>query len=256
VMIASIEPDSAAALAGLKVGDILLGLDDTIIDDSSSVDGGWRTAIVEHTRGIDVQSLVDAVCEVRDWYWSDAERHRVGRQDLNAASTCIVAEALRRLGRPDAERAGKIANRYRELREQGQALLPGAIEAIEKLRQHDIRLALLTNGSAAVQRAKIDRFDLARHFDYVCIEGEFGCGKPDERVYRGAPFFDLICCATCHAIASPSRSGSVARKISLESRAADFRSATVFSLPGIVTYSGSKPFSMSIPIFFSGRSRT
>jgi S1-C subfamily serine protease len=31
VMIASIEPDSAAALAGLKVGDILLGLDGTII---------------------------------------------------------------------------------------------------------------------------------------------------------------------------------------------------------------------------------
>ena len=27
-------------------------------------------------------------------------------------------------------------------------------------------------------------------------------------------------------------------------------------VPGIVTYSGSKPFSMSIPIFFSGRSRT
>src|SRR5580698_6344406 len=31
VMVASIEPDSAAALAGLKVGDILLGLDSTII---------------------------------------------------------------------------------------------------------------------------------------------------------------------------------------------------------------------------------
>src|SRR5580693_450869 len=31
VMIASIEPDSAAAVAGLKVGDILLGLDSTII---------------------------------------------------------------------------------------------------------------------------------------------------------------------------------------------------------------------------------
>jgi S1-C subfamily serine protease len=31
VMIASVEPDSAAALAGLKVGDILLGLDGTII---------------------------------------------------------------------------------------------------------------------------------------------------------------------------------------------------------------------------------
>jgi putative hydrolase of the HAD superfamily len=54
------------------------------------------------------------------------------------------------------------------------------------LREHGIPLALLTNGSSAVQRAKIERFGLARHFDDICIEGEFGCGKPDERVYRSA----------------------------------------------------------------------
>jgi putative hydrolase of the HAD superfamily len=123
---------------------------------------------------------------VRDWYWSDAERHRVGRQDLRTASTWIADEALRRLGKGDPELARKMANRYRDTREQGQQLLPGAIAAIERLGEHGIRLALLTNGSSAVQRAKIERFRLARHFDYICIEGEFGCGKPDERVYRSA----------------------------------------------------------------------
>jgi putative hydrolase of the HAD superfamily len=82
--------------------------------------------------------------------------------------------------------ARKIANRHRDIREQGQQFLPGAIEAIERLREHGIWLALLTNGSSAVQRATIERFGLARHFDYICIEGEFGCGKPDERVYRSA----------------------------------------------------------------------
>jgi putative hydrolase of the HAD superfamily len=165
---------------------VFLDLDDTIIDDSSSVDGGWRTAVVEHAQSIDAQSLVDAVFEVRDWYWSDAERHRVGRQDLRTASTWIAGEALRRLGHQDTELARRIANRYRDIREHGQQLLPGAIEAIERLREHGIRLALLTNGSSVVQRAKIERFRLARHFDYICIEGEFGCGKPDDRVYRSA----------------------------------------------------------------------
>jgi putative hydrolase of the HAD superfamily len=165
---------------------VFLDLDDTIIDDSSSVDGGWRTAVVEHTGGVDVQNLLDAILLVRDWYWSDAERHRVGRQDLRTASTWIVEEALRRLGKEDRELAPKIANRYRDIREQGQQLLPGAIETIERLREHGIRLALLTNGSSAVQRAKIERFRLARHFDYICIEGELGRGKPDERVYRSA----------------------------------------------------------------------
>jgi putative hydrolase of the HAD superfamily len=165
---------------------VFLDLDDTIIDDSSSVVGGWRAAIGEHLHGVEVQAVLDAIFAVRDWYWSDAERHRLGRQDLLSTSTWIVEDALRRLGHAEPELARKIAYRYREIREQGQVLLPGAIEAIERLREHGIRLALLTNGSAAGQRAKIERFGLARHFEYICIEGEFGCGKPDERVYRSA----------------------------------------------------------------------
>lgn len=165
----------------------LFDLDDTLIDDSSNVDSGWRTAVADfvspHT---DVDHLVRLVHEVRDWYWSDAERHRVGRADLLGTSTWIVAEALSRLGAPDERLAGLIGNRYRYLREEGVQLFPGAMETLEALRTKGVRLALLTNGSAKGQRAKIERFELAQHFDYLCIEGEFGCGKPDERVYRGA----------------------------------------------------------------------
>jgi len=43
----------------------------TIIHDSSSVDGGWRTAIQEHAyalRGMETGALADAVFAVRDWY--------------------------------------------------------------------------------------------------------------------------------------------------------------------------------------------
>src|SRR5207249_3416864 len=36
------------------------------------------------------------------------------------------------------------------------------------------------------QRDKIGRHDLARYFDAILIEGEFGCGKPEARVYREA----------------------------------------------------------------------
>lgn len=161
-------------------------LDDTIIDDSSNVDSGWRTAVSEFVSTTDAAELVRLVHEVRDWYWSDAERHRVGRADLRGTSSWIAAEALSRLGAPDERLAGLIGNRYRDLRDEGQQLLPGAIETLEALRRQNVRLALLTNGSAVSQRAKIERFGLAGHFDYLCIEGEFGCGKPDERVYRGA----------------------------------------------------------------------
>ena len=79
--------------------------------------------------------------------------------------------------------AAAIANRYRDLREAAARPFPGAVETLERLRAMGVRLGLITNGSAAGQRAKIERFDLARHLHHVLIEGEFGCGKPDERVY-------------------------------------------------------------------------
>ena len=51
------------------------------------------------------------------------------------------------------------------------------------LDQLGLRLGLITNGNGPAQRAKIDRFGLAKLFHHVLIEGEFGCGKPDPRVY-------------------------------------------------------------------------
>ena len=62
-------------------------------------------------------------------------------------------------------------------------LFDGTIEALEALRAAGVRMALVTNGGKEFQRAKIERFDLERHFDHVLIEGEFGVGKPEDAVY-------------------------------------------------------------------------
>ena len=66
------------------------------------------------------------------------------------------------------------------------APLPDAIETVRWLRESGRRLALLTNGAAAAQRRKIERFEIADLFDAILVEGELGFGKPDERVYRRA----------------------------------------------------------------------
>jgi putative hydrolase of the HAD superfamily len=179
---------------------ILFDLDDTIIDDSSNVEAGWLAAVGGQAgalRGVAPAAVVEAVHVVRTWYWSDPERHRAGRADLRAASTWILGEALGRFGIHDPELAGRIAHRYRDLRDGARSLFPGAIETLERVRSLGVATALLTNGDSAGQRAKLVQFDLARHFDYVCIEGEFGCGKPDERVYRGA--LQSLTCAPEHA---------------------------------------------------------
>ena len=65
----------------------------------------------------------------------------------------------------------------------------------------------------------------------------------------------------CHAMASPSRSGSVASSSSSQSFSFALRSATFFFLSGLTTYSGAKPFSVSTPrraqgsfLYFTGTS--
>ena len=168
---------------------IFFDLDDTILDDSANVYEAWRTAVESHQRelaGLGLEALLTTIETVREWYWSDTSRHKVGRMDLRAASTGIAAEAMYRHGASDPELARRIAHLYRDIRESGRALFPGALDTLEHVRSLGIKMALLTNGDAIGQRAKITQFDLARHFDYICVEGEFGCGKPDERVYRGA----------------------------------------------------------------------
>ena len=98
-----------------------------------------------------------------------------------------VEETLRRLSyAADTSVARSIAERYRRLRTEGTDLLPGAVEAVEAMREAGVKLALLTNGTSQGQRAKIERFDLARHFDYICIEGEFDYHVGDE-VYHMTP---------------------------------------------------------------------
>ena len=166
---------------------LLVDLDDTVIDYGGSTDACWRTACEEAGRrwGLDAEALLAAGRRIGHWYWSDPERHRQGRADLLAAARLVVERALVELGYA-TEPAGEIAARYRALRDQSIRLFPGAVGALERLREAGVRLAMVTNGTSTAQRAKIERFDLARHFEHILVEGEFGVGKPDARVYRAA----------------------------------------------------------------------
>jgi putative hydrolase of the HAD superfamily len=168
---------------------IFLDLDDTILDFSGGVDAGWTIVcheVADRAQGVDAGKLKAAIYQVRDSFWADPELARAGRKDLRDASRRIVQEALTQCGISAPPLAKEIAERYRDVREEGLALFPGALEALDRLKVLGVRLALLTNGTSSDQRAKLQRFDLAKYFDCICIEGELGFGKPDERVFDKA----------------------------------------------------------------------
>ncbi len=167
---------------------LLFDLDDTLLDYSGGVELSWTEACGTCCvpGGVDAVTLVAAIAETRRWFWDDPARHRRERVNMPGAWQHIVEFALERLGRPAPELAAAIARDYAERRRVVMRLFPEALACLNDLRRRGIPLALVTNGDASQQRYKIERHDLARFFDEIVIEGEFGAGKPDEAVYQQA----------------------------------------------------------------------
>ena len=168
---------------------ILFDLDDTILEYDGSADRVWRSVVAEFaggTAGLDIERFMAALNEYREWYWGDPERHRRGRLDLPRARREVVRGTFDLLGLTAPAMADEIAHAYSVQRELVVRPFPGAIETLTYVRAQGIRMALVTNGTSAMQRGKIQRFGLEPCFDYILIEEEFGVGKPDERVYLHA----------------------------------------------------------------------
>jgi putative hydrolase of the HAD superfamily len=167
---------------------ILFDLDDTIL----TCEGGdhrklWRVCVdqhIHHFPGLTAQSLYDEIRQVADEFWSDPDRHRRGRLDIRNARKQIVIQAARNLNHPGDKDAARLSDEYHDRRESNVAPFPGALETLTWLQTTPIRIALITNGSSDLQRAKINKFQLDRYFAHVLVEGEFGRGKPDPAVYR------------------------------------------------------------------------
>ncbi len=171
---------------------LLIDLDDTILDDSSGTEAAWMAACIEAARRLpvlDVVRLREAIEQTRTWYWADPARHREGRLDLLASRRLIIRRAIACFGVEPAAcdaLATELAELVHARREAAICPLPGAVETLVALRERGVRLALITNGAGPSQRAKIERFALAPHFEIILIEGENPWGKPNERVYHAA----------------------------------------------------------------------
>ena len=123
-------------------------------------------------------------------FWADEIRATYWRQNLMEGRKLAVAATFESLVArapgltPDF--AATFGERFHNHREDQGQFFPRALETVEELKRRGVKLALVTNGAAAPQRAKVERFDLARLFEHVQIEGEAGFGKPEEQAYLHA----------------------------------------------------------------------
>ncbi|QDU35189.1 Pyrimidine 5'-nucleotidase YjjG [Poriferisphaera corsica] len=168
---------------------LLIDLDDTILDTTPSADRNWlNTAQRARDAGIpiDPTHFTQHMDDVRDWFWSDPQRSLIGRLNLEQARADMITETLVRMEYPNdiptlAEQLQKdfTANRIPVMQP-----LDGAMTALAEFKNRNIKTALLTNGMAATQRAKVIHFELEQYFDKIYIEGEIGIGKPEPKLFH------------------------------------------------------------------------
>jgi putative hydrolase of the HAD superfamily len=173
---------------------ILFDLDDTLLVAFGPAESQWRRVIGEF--GADLAAfgpelVVAAIQASSSELWADPARHKHWRHRIGEARRRIVANAFAELaarGRAVPGRAlcDAIADAYDALHEAELRMFPGAHETVDGLKERGVRLALVTNGAALPQRAKVVRFALEHRFDHIQIEGEHGFGKPEERAYTHA----------------------------------------------------------------------
>jgi putative hydrolase of the HAD superfamily len=171
---------------------MLIDMDDTILSAYGRPDIAWNKIAKEFAgefAPLSPQQVAAAILSSARKFWATAEvewrlklaeaRHEVVKGGF-AALAAAGQTAL------SMELAVRLADRFTAFREEEMFVFPGAHDAIDALKAHGVKLALVTNGAADAQRAKVERFALTHRFDHIQIEGEHGFGKPDERAYRHA----------------------------------------------------------------------
>jgi putative hydrolase of the HAD superfamily len=171
---------------------MLIDMDDTILSAYGRPDIAWNYVATEFAgelAPLSPQQVAAAIVASGRKFWASADaewrlklseaRHEVVRGGFSALAAA-GHDAL------SMDLAIRLANRFTCYREEQMFVFPGAHDAIDALKAYGVKLALVTNGAAVLQRAKVVRFALTDRFDHIQIEGEHGFGKPDERAYQHA----------------------------------------------------------------------
>jgi putative hydrolase of the HAD superfamily len=171
---------------------MLIDMDDTILSAYGRPEIAWNNVAAEFSEEfapLSSQQVAAAVLDSGRRFWSTADA--AWRLKLAEARHVVVRDgfaALAAAGHPllPMDLATRLADRFSAYREEEMFIFPGAHDAIDALKALGVKLALVTNGAAGPQRAKVERFALTHRFDHIQIEGEHGFGKPEERAYLHA----------------------------------------------------------------------
>jgi putative hydrolase of the HAD superfamily len=166
---------------------IIFDMDDTIIADSEMSDKCWEEVCASFAPRLGEvygETLLEMILEIRRGNLVNRDQLERGGSDLRSVRRNLLSSAFNALGIDDTALVQEMTDSYMDLKSVMVQPYPGATDTLSRLKQAGVRLAMITNGLAGEQREKINRADLGDFFESILIEGEFGVGKPDPKVFK------------------------------------------------------------------------
>ncbi|MBO5078851.1 MAG: YjjG family noncanonical pyrimidine nucleotidase [Oscillospiraceae bacterium] len=166
---------------------LFIDLDDTILDFKKAEHIAVKKTLADF--GVEP---TDAVCArysvINQQHWEAMERKEMIRPQVLVGRFAVLFGEL-----GVAVDAEECAKHYTENLSVGHYFLPGAREAVERLSQK-YKLYLTSNGTAWVQRSRLQSADIEKYFRDIFISQEIGFNKPAIEYFEGCfariPGFD------------------------------------------------------------------
>lgn len=155
---------------------LLLDLDDTILDFHKAE----RIALSKTFRDFGLEpaeDVLDLYHKINKWHWEQLELGTMTRDQVLVNRFGALFEKVGMTVDPAA-----CAKSYESNLGIGHYFLPGAEEAVKRLKEH-YRLFLVSNGTATVQHSRLTSAGLYPYFEQVFISQEIGYNKPDKAYF-------------------------------------------------------------------------
>lgn len=165
---------------------VIIDLDDTLVAFNEVKEEAWKESVEIYAQKyplISREVLYNTIIRQSEFFWSDPERHRIGRLNIDKARRLMMKDVFVEMNLDESYNSDFLADLYSEIRIKKMFLYDDAHEILHKIKCKGFKTALMTNGDSKLQRYKIERFQLEKYFDHIFIEEEVGFGKPEKRAF-------------------------------------------------------------------------
>jgi 2-haloacid dehalogenase len=157
---------------------VLFDLDNTLSDFTSAQTEALPGLLAAH--GVtEAESYLPTFKRLAEPLWNQIEAGTLTLDTLNDERFRLLIEHTDLDLDPSV-----LASKYLGWLSTSGRLIPGAIDLLEAL-HGTVRMGMITNGYAEVQRPRLERFELTHYFESITVSSEIGHAKP------GQAFFDV-----------------------------------------------------------------